>query len=323
MGNAHTTTGSHFLDDDDLWVQHESIVKCTECFPNNIKAMKPCLPSCVFTENGRGSPPVIEYTFKGKSPVADSETPYFIVSYGPPASGKSTIIEVLHRLIPSTTQTLKLDNIVPVNVDDIFQKGPLGQRFKAQMDAIKSEQGTTPLHTQRLYMYYRWVADQISDIILNTALASRFSVLWESTGADINWTQRELARINTMKYKTLLVMPLVSENELLARLARRAAIEKQEPAPVKEMSEKISSALDNILCFMRKCACPAWVTENLRVSADSCSPHRIVIYNNEVKPGKEELLYDSDSPMMYRDRMRYAINLLVKNQKFIDYFNRI
>jgi energy-coupling factor transporter ATP-binding protein EcfA2 len=315
---------SWFLSDEDYWGNDKTNVflKCDKCFPKNIDAMKPCMPSCIYTEHGYGVPPVIKYIFENKIPVPPSEAkPTFVVAYGPPGSGKSSILEVLSRTLANEFPSLDASHTIEVNVDRIFQEGPFGEEYKSARKATESK---GPLYTQRLYMYYRWIADQISDSVLNLALLGRFNILWETTGETIHWTRREISRIKSLNYQVILVLPIVGEDEILARLKRRAEQTGQEAAPAKQIEHKIDQSLRNLIDLLSDKQCPDWIIDDLLLKIDtkSCSPDRVIIYNNQLPDGKQEILFDSDSPNKYKDNLNKSITKLVKNEQFIQYFQK-
>lgn len=281
----------HFLDDPDYWAEGKTNVPlCSKCFPIDLASPKPCTPNCLFTNSGDGVPPVIDALLaKVKLPTVPQR--YFVIAYGPPASGKSSILEVLSRLNPGEFPQLDLDHTVQVNVDRMFQEGPLADVYTKARNFARWH---GPQHSQRLYRYYRWVADQVADLLLNEALLQGYNVLWESTGESIAWTQREIGRIRLLGYQVLLVFPLVSEAEIMRRLHARVD---QEGTLDEEMSGKIIKASQHLLTLMTQPACPPWIKTRMKTQDAECSPHRVIIYNNELPPGKQTILFDSKAPL--------------------------
>jgi energy-coupling factor transporter ATP-binding protein EcfA2 len=280
----------HFLDDPDYWVEgNGNVPVCSKCFPVDVNSLKPCAPNCLFTARGDGAPLVVDHLLS-RVQLPTTAQRYFVIAYGPPASGKSSILEVLGRLLPGEFPQLDADHTVQVNVDRTFQEGPLAAVYAKARNYAR---GRSPLHGQRLYRYYRWVADQVADLLLNEALLQRYNVLWESTGESVAWTQREIARIRLLGYQVLLVFPLVGKAEIMRRLHARLD---QEGAPDDEMDGKITKASKNLLTLMTQPACPHWVQERLKKPDVVCYPHRVIIYDNEVAPGDQTILFDSNAP---------------------------
>lgn len=312
----------NFLDNCDYWGNDNLNleVKCQNCFPKNIKSKVPCLPRCIFTPEGKGVPPVIEASFANKVKVPKDQTKYFIISYGPPGSGKSDVLSVLQRNQKLDT-SVNQDNTISVNVDDTFQKGPLGQEYKKVQEKLRPQ---GPKYTQRLYTYYRWVADQVSDSILNLALLGDYNVLWETTGERITWTRREIARIRELGYSVILVYPLVSLQELKRRLTLRSKKTGQEPTPELEMKTKVKKSLENLVDFLYDIQCPEWVVRQLQLPKDAqCSPDRVIIYNNQQPKGQQVIMFDSENPQEDIQNMTNGIMSLVENEKFLKYFQKL
>lgn len=279
---------------------------CNNCFPRDVQSQLPCLPQCVFTEKGAGAPGIVKKMFQNKTPPEDQ--PAFIIAYGPSGSGKSRILDFVPEY--------KHVNTVEVNVDKIFQSNP---EFARQMEEIKSR-NPDPLYQQRLYFYYRWVADQISDGILDRALLQRLNVLWETTGERIGWIESELARINCTGYKTVLVFPLVSSENLQKRVTERAIREKQIPASKEDIARQANAAQENLVAFLRKHKCPDWVVENVQCKIHDCNPKRVIIIDNDTP--NAQVVYDSENlgDKDQQTRFRTAVKTLSQNEAFRDYF---
>lgn len=306
----------HFLEDPDYWVPGKANVPlCTKCFPIDVTSPKPCTPNCIFTSKWDGFPPIVDHLLSSVQLPTEPQR-YFVIAYGPPASGKSSILEVLDRLLPGEFPQLDAEHTVQVNVDRMFQEGPLAAVYT---QAREFARGRSPLYAQRLYRYYRWVADQVADLLLNEALLQKYNVLWESTGESVAWTQREIARIRLLGYQVLLVFPLVGEAELMRRLRGRLG---QEATPDDEMPDKILKAAQNLRTLMTQPACPQWIKDRLKTPEAQCTPHRVIVYDNEAAPGRQTLLFDSDNPpqtnaprlkaLVPDELSRYLVSLDVK-----------
>jgi hypothetical protein len=280
----------HFLNDPDYWpAGNTQMPQCNHCFPRDVHSIKPCLPNCIFTARGDGPPVVVDSMFVGKTPPAAQ--PLFVIAYGPPASGKSDIIAALHDMMPGEFPTLTPDTTIDVNVDRVFQKGPLGDMYATARGVAQAQGGST--YTQRLYRYYRWLGDQVADLVLNEALLQRYNVLWESTGESVAWTQREISRIKQAGYHVVLVFPVVSQPVLMDRLRRRPD---QEATLDSEMSDKIQKAFSNLVSLLEKRPCPDWIAKRLRGVRKECFPDRVILYNNDQTPAERTILFDSERP---------------------------
>lgn len=73
----------------------------------------------------------------------------------------------------------------------------------------------------KAYWKYRQTAATFSDFLLNTALLNRYNVIWETTGADISWSVKEIERIRRYGYKIIIVYPFVDTENLKERVEKR------------------------------------------------------------------------------------------------------
>lgn len=316
MGNGPQ---SPFIANEDAW--DGFVAKCTNCFPIQMDAALPCLPQCVFTKDGKGAPPIVKYIFKDKEPPPPDEAPWFIVAYGPSGSGKSSILARLNEFsLNIPLPRFHERNVIPVNVDEMFQKS---EGFQSEMKELQDAHGIEPsrraLFRQRLYQYYRWVADQIADGVLNQALVHRFHVLWETTGESTDWTRQELARLKCAEYRTLLVFPLVSERELMDRVTQRQKTTGQVAPTADILKSQVQRAQRNLIGLLMKQRCPEEVIQGINCKLAQCHPDRVIIYDNEKT---KLLLYDSEDPENVDNRERFndLLQDIAANQQFIQFF---
>lgn len=283
-------TGLPLLENPCFWQTHagHEWVSCeySRCFPKDIGAEIGCAPRCLFTLNGFGEPEAMRRAFEGKSPVTDA-TPTFFVAYGPPASGKSRVVPVLRERIPE--EFGQLDDPVSVIVDDIFESGEVGALYKTYRRRIIERYGDrSELYTQRLYFYLRWVADQISDSILNRALAGHYNVLWETTGQS-DWPLHELGRASSYGYNTVVAYPLASTNALIERARLRAENDGQEAPPRDRMKQIVESSQTHLIDILPaggelgRPACPA--DTQFGRGPKGCRAGRVILIDNTRAPG--------------------------------------
>ena len=179
----HHTAAEPFVYKADRWLKltngNEAAV-CDACFPQSATATHLCLPECIFPTSDILE--VQEHVVEGK--VAPEGQPWFIIGYGPPASGKAGIVAALERL---SAFGVTPRNTVATEVDGLFQNRlSVGRRFSAQQERLSALARTDQEREQaagRLYTAYRFVADQISDAVLWKAAARRMNVYYETTGA--------------------------------------------------------------------------------------------------------------------------------------------
>jgi len=155
--------------------------------------------------------------------------PHFYITYGPPASGKATIMEKVLEKHGKTKES-----VVEINVDDIVknynpykeQRRNLNKRYSEHPKDLKNKY-------QTLYMSCRKVlADEASDTLLDKALLRRHDIVWETNGKNIAWTVKEAVRIRKLGYEIVLVYPYVMRGSLVKRANERKT---QESAPAEEI----------------------------------------------------------------------------------------
>ena len=150
----------------------------------------------------------------------------FFIAYGPPSSGKSSVMVQLlaHHGVSSS-------EIIEVNVDAIINK-------MMATDNVDAKQN------QETYWRLRSRADDISSQILDQALLQDFHVAWETTGRTVGWTIKEIDRIRRLGYRIVLVYPVVHTELLLQRMAKRTA---QINAPEQQVRDIVDRAAKNIV----------------------------------------------------------------------------
>ncbi len=305
-------TGVPLLENPCFWQTHagQESISCeySRCFPKDIGAEIGCAPRCLLTVNGFGEPEAVHRAFEGKSPVRGA-TPTFFVAYGPPASGKSRIVPVLRDRIPE--EFGQLDEPVSVNVDDIFESGEVGALYKTYRRQIIDRYGDrSERYTQRLYFYLRWVADQISDSILNRALAGHYNVLWETTGQS-DWPAHEIGRISSYGYRTVVAYPLASTKTLIERARLRAETDGQEAPPLDRMNQMVESSQTHLIDILpagvelRRPACPA--DAQFERGPHGCRAGRVILIDNTRARGRERITLDTDTPNAHCEALESVI----------------
>ncbi|CAE8614683.1 unnamed protein product [Polarella glacialis] len=168
-----------------------------------------------------------------------SKSRSFYIAYGPPASGKSSVVKKSLSYFGSN------DSLVPIVVDSIVEGIPGYLAEKAKCDSFQE--------MQDLYWSCRKSkakgglgADELSDDILATALREGKSVRWETTGATVAWTVREAMRIRRLGYKVIVVYLFVEAQELVVRSLRRQHSTGQLAAPKEQILGAAGLAAKNI-----------------------------------------------------------------------------
>lgn len=244
-----------FIENDKFWKSlpnGDQVLSCETnkitCFPYNINSTVPCLPSCIFTDNkGFNEYTGFDYFLKGKTKTNNKT---IIITYGPPASGKGSLQRVFQDLGKDNA------NIVDVNVDMIFQNAELqiGQNYNEQLKAIQTkyqllgcDKTQIKKYTQRLYFYYRLVADQVSDMLLYKAMLNELDIKWETAGGQNTTYLRSFISDKIDKgYKVIIIYPVVSFEKLKDRIQKRQEATGQEDATPEKIQEMINNAKTGI-----------------------------------------------------------------------------
>jgi hypothetical protein len=304
---SHTSTALPFIKNNIIWgdFDGEPVIQCEyydDCFPKKVDSTNSCPLRCLLTSKGYGVPDAVNEAFKDKFPPSSELRPAFIVAYGPPASGKSKIQNLLMNHIAKDFSGL-LNTTVDVNVDRVFQAGEVGERFNFYRQEIKKAWPTdAALYTQRLVNYVRWAADQIADNILNQALAGRMNVTWETTGSKVWWIQREINRIRSYGYEAIIVYPLVKNEDLLKRAQART---EQEAAPPEKILKNVKDAQENLISLLpphkeiiqEKCLEGTTgykaINDRLENNKNGCRSTRVILIDNSGLAGEESIAFDT------------------------------
>lgn len=245
---------------------------------------------------------------------SSKKNPTFFITYGPPASGKGSIMEkviVEENKNISVIKEKKSDKqIVKVDIDSIVIQHP---KFKKNRDdllkdkmvlltkktnhsKVKDKIEEINKKLQDLYMKYRKNApkntlkgDDLSDNITEEALERRLDIAWETTGFSIDWTiENTIPMVKQANYKIVVVYPLVPVTIANARAREREKTTGQTPAPnIKEIAK---NAANNI--------------KKLKKMVDA-----IYIYDNSGKKGEEQLL------IKYETKKVESVKCLTSNAK--------
>lgn len=130
----------------------------------------------------------------------------FVINYGPPASGKSSIKtnKYILKLLDKRFTDINVDTIVA----DLFLKSGVSSEL-----------------TQEVYFKLRKDADEESDNMLVNSIIDRHNIVWETTGRDKSWIKYVIDFIKQYGYRILLVIPMVYllEEQKRCKLRKQAA----------------------------------------------------------------------------------------------------
>jgi hypothetical protein len=211
-----------------------------------------------------------------------------VITFGPPSSGKGSLKQFMkHHL------DLDEDDLVDVNVDFIFQNKhfEIGREYQRQVNNIKANYPADKhqVYTQRLYSYYRWVADQLSDLILTTAIVDKHNIKWETSGGvNINYLKTWIDHKTKQNYRVVVIYPYVSRDNLIERIREREKKTQQTGAPTEKIDSMITTSVTKF--------------DQLRtIYGDSPAVRLVQIDNNDkiLHESERKILYDSHASMSY------------------------
>ena len=243
-------TNIPFIANENYWKvtpNGDPVYSCSkECFPYDISSHLPCLPRCLYTD-GKGYDPYTKFDDFFKHPIYDEKKKHkqktIIITFGPPSSGKGSLGDFFkHHL------DIDVQDLVDVNVDFIFQNKQyeIGKEYQTQVENIKTTYPADKhkLYIQRLYSYYRWVADQVSDLILTTAINENYSIKWETSGGvNMNYLKSWINHKIKQEYHVVVVYPYVEQSNLITRIRKREQNTQQTGAPEEKIINMISTSV--------------------------------------------------------------------------------
>lgn len=217
-----------------------------DCYPNKLTSAEPCLPRCLYTKSGYGEPMNIEPFFENKvSPNTPNKIVY--ISYGPPGSGKGSVLEYIHNNLRVSKHT-----VIEVNVDSIIQgEHEVGKKFRKYKEELTKLVNIKNYNIKvlqgRLYSYFRWIADQISDMILQKAMLENYNILWETTGSSgIEYINNWIDDKKTKGYTVKIIYPYVELEKLKQRVKTRAKETGQIAASYTKITTMYKAAVNNL-----------------------------------------------------------------------------
>lgn len=130
---------------------------------------------------------------------------YFIINYGPPASGKGSLKLLIVRSLGIDEKTIS-----DIDVDKIVVYVCKNNRIEC--DNISQDD----------YKKYRKDADEMSDAQLKESLEKGLNIIWETTGNSIDWTiNTYIPLVKSHGYQIVLSLPIVKLNKIIKRCSMR------------------------------------------------------------------------------------------------------
>ena len=184
---------------------------------------------------------------------------WFIISYGPPASGKGSI------------QNLVLDvlgisgTVIFVNVDAYVE-----YLYKTLVKINNQK------ITQKDYWELRQIADGISNDVMKKAKLQRVHIIWETTGNSIEWTLGAYIPLFNKDYKIALTMPMVELGTIIARCKNReqaANCDEKYIRPLRNSAnsnfQKVAEKVDRVILYNNSNTIPELIFDS---ETKPCTP---------------------------------------------------
>lgn len=221
--------------------------------------------------------------------------PILYIKFGPPASGKGSIMDkVLAK------DGISLQSLVTVDVDSTVQQSV---QFQQEVSQAKEQYGDTTEQAkalQKIYFKYRPEADAISIDIVHEACKRRLNIARETTGQKLT-TVDTIRQVRPFNYQVTIVYPLVPVQVLVDRAVKRNAETGQIAAPADMIEHMAHQAAENVVLLLAQ--------------ADT-----LYIYDNSGTIGQEQIVIKVTTNPTTRQQTMWC-NCQLKNvmaQKFTD-----
>lgn len=134
--------------------------------------------------------------------INNRDNKYFVIKYGPPASGKGTMIK-------NIISDLNISNYIDINVDSYVQ-------YLIEKDKLEFNETN--------YNLKRKIADNISDNIFINCIINNNHILWETTGRNTFYTENVyIPFTKKYNYNIVLTIPIVILKSIIERCEKRTA----------------------------------------------------------------------------------------------------
>lgn len=259
--------------------------------------------------------------FENKQP----SPPILFITYGPPASGKTTILNTLIKSF-----NISKDRLIEIVVDEIVERIPEYQesimKLKEETHLTNDERADK---SKEIYFDFRErYADGISDKILSRALIQKFHIIFETTGGDISYTLKVIYEARQNGYLIVLIYPLVELAELKKRVEKRneTSLRFISPSFVESVAKKAQINFQKIIKYVDK----AFVYDNAENNVSIFFSEQIVYgsckisANNNNSTNKRKFIFCNDGiekTIECPNKQRLGEFKKESEKQFLDYIN--
>ncbi|MDF1757081.1 MAG: ATP-binding protein [Legionellaceae bacterium] len=207
-----------------------------------------------------------------------SLTPQFIITFGPPGSGKSSIVQKF-----LTKYNINPKSVVSVNVDDIIMQMPCYKFYRAKIKKLTANNSSSEIRNnlkknnneflnnllkapskddlkkigalelqkelnESLYFYYRGKlhANDISMEMRELATLKKLNIVWETTGTKVSWTIKVIREMIKQGYHITVLYPFADLQNIIKRVSVRNKTTGQEGARDEIIKESFVKSQHNL-----------------------------------------------------------------------------
>lgn len=178
---------------------------------------------------------ILKQIFKGKE---IPKHPKLKILMGLAGAGKGTIAKK-YRLNNKYT--------VSVNYDELIMENKKYQQELKKIKKSNNDQKILKDESQKLYWKYRKELANIDNEVNKKAINEGYSILWETTGSNIDWIYSYLFNFVKHGYDIHIHYPVVIFDELEKRIQKRELEKGQEGAPIEQLKKDRILIENNIL----------------------------------------------------------------------------
>jgi hypothetical protein len=167
--------------------------------------------------------------------LKSSKNPWFIVSWGPPASGKGACRREYLDSLKITSS-----GAIDILVDDMIG---IITEYVNEMQWCKNDGGQCD--SSKIYFKYRNYGNEIRELVLQHSLENKYNIIWETTGKDTDRLDKMIPLLKKMGYRIGLVFPYVQIDTIIFRNDERAKRIGRRPDPdlIRDIYEKAQTNL--------------------------------------------------------------------------------
>jgi len=190
---------------------------------------------------------VVGYVGQEIAELKSNEQPYLLILYGPPASGKTTIL-------PKILDNFGLDKNYIYLSDDKFSYDTVQYKEMRKTDLTElqdlsaEELDDHPIikHLQEEYNKIRKKAKQLLYMFMGLAFMYKYNVILEMTGVGLDWYMSTVIdEFYHYKYDIYLMYPFTTNEDLLYRRSIKRAFEEKRFPPMKYFKIAIDVSIKN------------------------------------------------------------------------------